>query len=92
MKFFKTTKGAFNYIKRNAETGKEKSLNDSLYFGMGLYCWADMAKWFNVADTSSCDAAMYHFKNDSEIMKFIIVINSQQQPTLCPTPISEIYR
>lgn len=37
MKLFKTVKGAFNHIKKNAQTGTEKELNGVLMFGMDIY-------------------------------------------------------
>lgn len=71
MKSFKTINGAFNYIKRNAETGKEKELNGVLMFGMGLYTYSDVATYSGVKDCSKSNEAMYHFLNDSEIIRFI---------------------
>ena len=71
MKCFKTIKGAFNYIKRNAQTGDEKTLNGVLHFGMDIYTYSDVATYSGVNDCSKSNDTFYHFKNDDEITRFI---------------------
>ena len=39
MKTYKTIKGCVNHIIRNMNTGIEKTLNDTLMFGMGVYAY-----------------------------------------------------
>ena len=38
-KTFKTVKGCVSYILKNANTGSEKTLNDVVMFGMGIYAF-----------------------------------------------------
>lgn len=71
MKFFKTVKGAFNHIKKNAQTGTEKELNGVLMFGMDIYTWSDVVTYSGVHDCSKSNKAVYHFKDDNEIICFI---------------------
>lgn len=71
MKFFKTVKGAFNHVKKNAQTGMEKELNGVLMFGMDIYAWADVVTYSGVHDCSKSNEAVYHFKSDNEIIRFI---------------------
>lgn len=71
MKFFKTVTGCFNYIKRHSNTGKEKTINDCIMFGMGIYAWSDVVTFSKVSDQSNTSNATYHFKDDAEIIKFI---------------------
>lgn len=71
MKSFKTLQGAFNHIMRNAQTGKEKELNEVLMFGMGVYTYSDVATYSGVQDCSRSNETFYHFKNEGEIARFI---------------------
>lgn len=71
MKFFKTVKGAFNHIKKNAQTGTEKELNGVLMFGMDIYAWSDVVTYSGVHDCCKSNKAVYHFKDDNEIIRFI---------------------
>lgn len=70
-KFFKTVEGCFRYIKKNAETGKEKEVNESLHFGMGLYAWSDHVTYSGVPNQTKTNEVFYHFKSDDEIIRFI---------------------
>lgn len=71
MKAFKTIKGAFNYIKRNANTGKEKTINEVLHFGMSIYTYSDVLTFSGVKDLTKTNECFYHFKDDNEIIKFL---------------------
>ena len=71
MKFFKTVIGCFNYIKRNAETGNEKTINDCIMFGMGIYAWSDTVFFSGVSNEVSSSNSCYRFQGDSEIIEFI---------------------
>lgn len=71
MKFFKTIKGAFNHISKNAKTGKERTLNGVLMFGMSVYAWADVVTYSGVHDCSKSNEAVYYFADDNEIIHFI---------------------
>lgn len=69
MKIFKTAKGAFNYIKRNAETGKEKTLNDAICFGLGIYAYSDLLKKSGIIQGSR--DAFAGFNKEEDIYYFI---------------------
>ena len=74
MKTFKTAKGAYNHIIRNAQTGREKELNGVLSFGMGIYAYSDVVTFSGVADCTDTGNAFYHFKSEKDILDFILWI------------------
>ena len=76
-KFFKTVEGCFNHLKKNENTGEEKTVNESLHFGMGLYAWSDHVTYSGVSNQVKTNEVFYHFKNDSEIIQFIKFLLNQ---------------
>lgn len=72
MKVFKTAKGAFNYIKRNLNTGIEKTVNDSVHFGVGDSVYA-YSKDMQYAGYVSSTNTFTHILSDHVLLD---VINS----------------
>lgn len=71
--FFSSANEAFEYVKAHNESNshEEKELNGALIFGSGIYAYSDIVTASGVADCSRSNEACYHFKNDSEIRRFI---------------------
>ena len=71
--FFSSVDEAFEYIKAHNESNDhtEKELNGTLMFGLGVYAYADIVTFSGIADCSRSNAALYHFKDDGEIRRFI---------------------
>lgn len=40
-------------------------------FGMDIYAWSDVVTYSGVHDCSKSNKAVYHFKDDNEIIRFI---------------------
>lgn len=73
MRFYKTINGIMNYIRKNANTGDEKTINDALMCGMGVYAYADIAKesGINISASKSANKCFYHFANETELRQFV---------------------
>lgn len=61
MKQFTDIRSAANYIFSHANTGNEKTINEVLYFGMGVYAFADECDKVGVkGDVHNGNGAFYH--------------------------------
>jgi hypothetical protein len=74
-------KGALSHIKRNAQTGKEKTMNDAIMFGVGIYVWSDVAKFYNVKNDESNNATTK--LNDLELEKLLNKLLAKDSVLYC---------
>lgn len=68
---FSSVDEAFEYVKAHSDDHTEKELNGGMLFGFGVYAYADIVTVSGVADCSRSNELFYHFKDDSEIRRFI---------------------
>lgn len=68
MKTFKTVRGCVNHILKNKETGKEKTINDSLHYGMGLYVYSSD---FNICFNKQKNKNLFVHLDDQELYSFV---------------------
>lgn len=71
MKFYKTIDGVMNYIRKNAQTGMEKTINGVLMVGTGIYAYSDVVTFSRVKDLTRSNDAFYHFANETELKQFV---------------------
>lgn len=71
--FFSSVDEAFEYVKahNSSDDHTEKELNGAMLFGLGVYAYADIVTFSGVADCSRSNEVFYHFKDDSEMRRFI---------------------
>lgn len=69
MKTFKTVKGAAKYVNSHVNTGLEKTVNDSICFGVGLYCYNEEAAAVGLPVKEK--TVFYHIRSNEELEKIL---------------------
>lgn len=74
MRTFTTVTGAFNYLRKNQNTGIEKTINEGLHFGVGsaVYAWSDDVLLMGLdKEWSLTKGAFLRLETDEEIKRAI---------------------
>ena len=74
MKTFKTVKAAAKYVNSHKNTGREKTVNGSICFGAGLYCYNEEATAVGLPVNKK--SVFYHIINDEELEKILFYLLS----------------
>lgn len=75
MRTFTTITGAFNFIKRNLNTGVELTLNDNIHFGVGDTIYAYSKDVELALGSGAVNGGVYtHLQTDDEVKRMISYI------------------
>ena len=74
MKTFQTIEEAVNFISSNANTGIERTINDCLCFGMGVYAYTSECIAAGIPVNSN--RAAFHYLNERELITLLTYIQN----------------
>lgn len=73
MKTFSTVSGAFNFVKKNLNTGNELIMNDRIHFGVGStpYVYSNEVAQLNLEGLKPSNWCFTHLENDEQLERAI---------------------
>lgn len=74
MKKFETIQEAASFISKHANTGKEQTINDCLFFGMSVYAYTSECIAAGIPVNSK--RAAFHYLNASELITLLTYLQN----------------